>query len=138
MKMLMATATAWLLALTSNEGTAQEVQEMGYGQIEYRNSCAVCHGSDGNGDGPLAEQLMKRPADLTRLSERNSGEFPYYRVFAVMDGRYLVPGHGDREMPVWGRQFLDEDVKLYGPNGGEILTTERIHALAEYVQSLQR
>jgi hypothetical protein len=41
-------------------------------------------------------------------------------------------------MPVWGRQFLDDDVKVYGPNGGEIVTTERIHELAGYVQSLQR
>ena len=49
---------------------------------------------------------MKRPADLTRLAEKNDGRFPYSRVFAVIDGRYLVPAHGEREMPVWGRQFL--------------------------------
>jgi hypothetical protein len=41
-------------------------------------------------------------------------------------------------MPVWGRQFLEDDQKAYGPNGGEIVTTERIHELAGYIQSLQR
>lgn len=41
-------------------------------------------------------------------------------------------------MPVWGRQFLEDDVNLYGPSGGEIVTTERIHELTGYVQSLQR
>ena len=82
--------------------------------------------------------LMKRPADLTRLEKENGGEFPYWRVFAVIDGRYMVPEHGEREMPVWGRQFLQEDAKVYGPKGGEIVTTERIHELAGYVQSLQR
>lgn len=117
---------------------AASAQEIGYGEAEFRDSCAVCHGPEGKGDGPLADELQTRPADLTRLAEKNGGEFPYYRVFAVIDGRYIVPGHGERDMPVWGRQFLDDDVKVYGPNGGEIVTTERIHELASYVQSLQR
>ena len=113
-------------------------KDMSYGEAEYLNSCAVCHGLEGKGDGPLGDVLMKRPADLTRISKRNGGTFPYARVFAVIDGRYAVPGHGEREMPVWGRQFLQDDTDLYGPAGGEIVTTERIHELAGYVQSLQR
>lgn len=59
-------------------------------------------------------------------------------MFAVIDGRDIVPSHGDREMPVWGRQFLEGDMELYGPAGGEIVTTERIHELATYIESLQR
>ena len=102
------------------------------------NSCAVCHGLEGKGDGPLGDVLMKRPADLTHISDRNGGTFPYAQIFAVIDGRYAVPSHGEREMPVWGRQFLEDDVDLYGPAGGEIVTTERIHELTGYVQSLQR
>jgi mono/diheme cytochrome c family protein len=111
---------------------------MSYGEAEYLNSCAACHGTEGKGDGPMGDVLMKRPADLTRLKRDNRGEFPYWRVFAVIDGRYMVPGHGERDMHVWGRQFLEGDVKVYGPNGGEIVTTERIHNLAGYVESLQR
>ena len=117
---------------------AASAQESSYGKAEFMDSCAVCHGPEGKGDGPLSEVLQTRPADLTRLSEKNGGEFPYNRVFAVIDGRYIVTGHGERDMPVWGRQFLDDDVKVYGPSGGEIVTTERIHELAGYVQSLQR
>jgi mono/diheme cytochrome c family protein len=113
-------------------------QQMSYGEAEYLNSCAVCHGVDAEGDGPLTEVLMKRPPDLTRLAERNGGRFPYNRVFAVIDGRFDVPSHGEREMPVWGRQFLEDDTKLYGPAGGEIVTTERIHNLTGYIESLQR
>jgi mono/diheme cytochrome c family protein len=125
-------------AAMAQENTQPSPQEMGYGEAEYLNSCAVCHGLEGRGDGPLVDVLMKRPADLTRLSRQNGGEFPYWRVFAVIDGRYIVQGHGDRDMPVWGRQFLEDDAKLYGPNGGEIVTTERIHELTAYVQRLQR
>ena len=127
--------TASALALAFSPVAAQE---MGYGQAEYLDSCSVCHGHQGLADGPLADLLETPPADLTALSRENGGEFPYWRVFAVIDGRYIVPGHGDRDMPVWGRQFLQEDTKVHGPNGGENATVERIHELAGYVETLQR
>lgn len=113
-------------------------QQMSYGESEFINSCAVCHGRSGKGDGPLAGELRKAPTDLTRLAERNDDEFPYWLVFAVIDGRHIVPGHGEREMPVWGREFLDSDQRAYGATGGEAVTQERIHQLAEYIQTLQR
>lgn len=125
---------AFALALTS----AAAAQEMTYGQAEFLNSCAACHGASGEGDGPLAEELVKRPADLTRLAEQNGGEFPYFKVFSTIDGRFVVPGHGERDMPVWGRQFLDEDAMTFGPNGGEMVTQERIHQLTGYIQTLQK
>ena len=125
------------LLLTPLAGAATAA-EMSYGEAEYLNSCAVCHGLDGKGDGPLGDELVRRPADLTTINRRNGGTFPYAHVYAVIDGRYAVPSHGEREMPVWGRQFLEDDAKLYGPAGGEIVTSERIHNLAGYVQSLQR
>ena len=124
------------VALAMGAGSAG-AQEMGYGQAEYLSSCAVCHGDHGKGDGPLAAELKTAPADLTGLAERNGGEFPYWCVFAVIDGRHIVPGHGERDMPVWGRQFLEGDQRMYGPLRGEELTQQRIHELAEYVQSLQ-
>ncbi|RWB25576.1 cytochrome c [Mesorhizobium sp.] len=131
MKFLIAAALATMACQAST------AQEMSYGEAEYLNSCAVCHGLHGKGDGPLGNVLLKRPADLTRLSERNGGSFPYSRVFATIDGRFALPSHGDREMPVWGRQFLEEDAKVYGPGGGEVVTTERIHNLAGYIETLQ-
>jgi putative copper resistance protein D len=30
----------------------------------YRDNCAVCHGTDGRGDGPLAATLYPRPVDF--------------------------------------------------------------------------
>jgi len=128
----------YLAAIAACVAWNAAAQDMSYGQAEYLNSCAVCHGVDAEGDGPLTEVLMKRPADLTRLAERNGGRFPYHRVFAVIDGRFDVSSHGDREMPVWGRQFLEEDAKLYGPSGGAIMATDRIYNLTNYIESLQR
>lgn len=130
----------WILAaigvLLPAGGAA--AQEMPYGQAEYMNSCASCHGTRGKGNGPLAETLRVPPADLTQLEKKNNGEFPYFRVYAVIDGRYVVPGHGPRDMPVWGQQFLEEDEKVYGPSGGEIVAQERVHELAGYIQTLQQ
>lgn len=126
-----------LVLLQTGNAFAQD-EEMSYGEAEYLNSCAACHGGRGIGNGPLAPALVTRPADLTELTKKNGGEFPYYRVFAVIDGRYVVPGHGDRDMPVWGRQFIEEDARTFGPLGGEIVTTDRIHALAEYIATLQQ
>ena len=125
------------LAFVTLACEASNAQEMSYGQAEYLNSCAVCHGVYGKGDGPLRDLLIKRPADLTHLSERNGGTFPYSRVFASIDGRYAIPSHGKREMPVWGRYFLEDDAKTFGPSGGEVVTTERIHNLAGYIETLQ-
>lgn len=132
MRFLIAAALAGMTFHTAS------AQDLGDGKSEYMNSCAVCHGPDGKGDGPLGDELIKRPSDLTLISRRNGGEFPYWRVYAVIDGRAMVPAHGERDMPVWGSQFLPADVKRYGPNAGEIVTEERIHELAGYVQTLQQ
>lgn len=113
-------------------------QDLRIGQHEFIESCAVCHGKSGKGDGPMAEQLVKKPADLTRLAERNGGKFPFPRIVATIDGRNIVPGHGEREMPVWGRKFLEGDKRHYGPHGKEVVTEERISELAQYIRTLQR
>ena len=134
----MAKTCAATFAIFLAAGLSAGAQEMTYGQAEFLNSCAACHGTDGRGDGQMAEVLNTPPADLTRIAERNGGSFPYWKVFATIDGRYIVPGHGERDMPVWGRQFIDEDIATYGPSGGEIVTTERIHELTTYVETLQR
>lgn len=123
-----------VLVLAVYPGSAQELS---YGEAEFMASCAVCHGSDGRGDGPLAAELRTAPPDLTALASSNGGDFPYWKIFAMIDGRYVVPGHGTREMPVWGREFLSGDTETYGPIGGEAITQERIHALAEYLATLQ-
>ncbi|MBS3649946.1 c-type cytochrome [Pseudaminobacter sp. 19-2017] len=127
-------ATFWVVALI----VPGHAKDLGHGESEFVNSCAPCHGMKGQGDGPMAKELKRAPADLTRLAQRNGGRFPYSRVFATIDGRYIVPGHGSREMPVWGRKFLPADQALYGEAGGQVVTEERIHELTGYVQSLQR
>ena len=63
------------------------------GSYVYRAYCASCHGPDGRGDGPLAEDLRYRPSNLTLIAKRNGGEFPTELVVRIVDGRKSVKGH---------------------------------------------
>lgn len=120
----------------SPQALAQD--EVSYGEAEYFNSCAVCHGLEGRGDGILASELSIQPIDLTALSARNGGAFPYWRVYATIDGRNVVPGHVERDMPVWGGEFMEQDEADFGPVDGKEITAGRIHELTNYIASLQR
>src|SRR5579872_4983484 len=68
----------------------------------YRAYCATCHGADGKGNGPAAEALKTKPADLTALTRNSHGQFPVARVRDTITGDSVVAAHGSREMPIWG------------------------------------
>ena len=78
------------------------------GAYEFYRLCAVCHGEEARGDGPMSSMLKTPPPDLTVLAKNNGGNFPFLRVLAMIDGRDMVEVHGNREMPVWG-QLLTKD-----------------------------
>ncbi len=114
-----------------------DARELSPGASEYQLSCAACHGSRGRGNGPMARALAKKPTDLSKLEEANDYEFPYLKVFQVVDGRAMVTDHGTREMPVWGRRYVEDIGDSRGPYGSEAAVRDRIDALVRHVQSLQ-
>ena len=93
--------------------------------------CAVCHGSDGKGKGPLSRSLKTKPADLTVLAKNNGGKFPAARVQKIITGEDVVASHGTREMPIWGPIFhqVEEDQDF-----GNV----RIQNLLKYIESIQQ
>lgn len=123
-----------LLCLQAINGSAEDKLIV---NDEYRTSCQVCHGPGGKGDGPMAEVLKIKPSDLTALSKKNDGKFPFLKVFQVIDGRALVPAHGTRDMPVWGRSYTSNIGEKYGPYGGEAAIRARVLELVYFVQTLQ-
>ena len=51
------------------------------GDYLFRTYCAACHGTSAKGDGPLADSMRTRPADLTEIAKRNKGIFPRDLVY---------------------------------------------------------
>jgi mono/diheme cytochrome c family protein len=118
-----------VLPLLTAAASAAPVSDMQ--RQDYNEYCASCHGPMGRGDGPVAAELKKRPADLTQLAKNNNGQFPYTRVRAIIDGRGQALGiHGPAEMPVWGQRFADE-----GSNDPQVRA--KILSIVDYLASIQ-
>jgi len=118
------------------QGFAQEQEVAATGKPLYENNCMVCHGHAAKGDGPMVTfGLLTIPApDLTQIKKKNNGEFPFWKIYSVIDGRENVKGHGTSDMPMWGEEFRLE------AGSSMMLQTEvrgRILALVYYLQSIQ-
>jgi peroxiredoxin len=61
----------------------------------YRESCVVCHGLVGYGDGPAAEDLRPRPADLTarHANDHTAGDLYWWLSYGVR--QTAMPGFAD-------------------------------------------
>ena len=128
-----------LLVFAAFQYSSVLAEEELIGSEEYRISCLNCHGVGGQGDGPIIGLLTQRPSDLTVLAKNNGGEYPFLRVYQTIDGRVAVPGHGARDMPIWGVRYLKEDYERYRVEfGGEDVVRSRILQLVYYIQQLQQ
>lgn len=126
---------AWLLlALAFALGACvdAETREVA-GRDLYLRHCASCHGPAGRGDGPVAASLNRPPTDLTALAAR-TGRFDEAEVMSAIDGRRLVAAHGQREMPVWGVVFEEQQA---GQPFQVYAGLQQSRALTDYVRSIQ-
>ena len=126
-----------VMAVTTTLASALE----DLGKQEYDNSCAVCHGTSGKGDGPYAGIIETRIPDITTLQKTNNGVFPYDRVYQVIDGRADVKAHGTRAMPIWGNEYNEKAADYYADYlrqyNAEGFIRGRILALINYIYTLQ-
>jgi mono/diheme cytochrome c family protein len=94
--------------------------------------CAACQGADGRGHGPASLALKHAVSDLTLISQRNGGKFPYEHVKEIIEGKHPGPlAHGDREMPIWGPIFHEVESDQ---DWGEV----RLDAITKYLESIQQ
>ena len=125
--------TALALVLATTAIRAQRTPDTAVvesGRDLFATYCASCHGVSGRGNGPAAEELRRRPTDLTQFAKHNGGIFNGARLHSIVDGR-AVRSHGTMEMPVWGdafkwREGLPEDA-----------IKARIEALVRYLETIQ-
>ena len=69
--------------------------------------------------------------DLTTLSQRNGGKYPYDRVVRIIESGESVRGHGTPVMPAWGDAFK----RTKGT--GEATAAAAIRNLGQYLWTLQ-
>jgi mono/diheme cytochrome c family protein len=122
-------------AETQNPGNKPEEQYLIPsldGAALFAAYCASCHGKAADGHGPVAPILKVRVPDLTTITKRNGGVFPFTHVEKTIDGKESAGlAHGTREMPIWGPIFSqvtsDKDF-------GKV----RIYNLAKYLMTLRK
>ena len=125
----LALASTLASAQPAGKKAAPSTYEHKRGQDEYLRYCAVCHGVDGRGGGPLADAMKIVPTDLTRISERNNGQFPSERVAEIIRNGGGVLGHGSSAMLPWGDYFKEKR--------SEAANRARIRTLVRYIEILQ-
>jgi mono/diheme cytochrome c family protein len=125
-------AAVLLPAPQKQDKTTSSTRNTVEGAKIFQYHCAVCHGVDGRGHGPDSVVLKHPVPDLTLISQRSGGKFPFQRVKEIIDGK--EPGllaHGDREMPIWGPIFHEVESDQ---DWGEV----RLDAITKHMESIQQ
>lgn len=117
---------------------AQErVPDLALGAEVYAEACQSCHGPAARGDGPMAGALAIPVPDLTGLSSRNGGRFPWLTIVHMVDGRSGLRGHGG-PMPVFGALMKGDSVAVDAPDGSPLIVSKRVLAVVDWLESIQK
>lgn len=106
------------------------------GHEDFAALCAPCHGAGGKGDGPAAEGLETRPADLTGLAGRNGGSFPMTQVMDKIWG-YARGETAAGVMPQFGPLLESPTVLVDLGDGVMTPTPARLIDIANYLATIQ-
>jgi mono/diheme cytochrome c family protein len=142
-------ASKWVMvaSVTVSFSAVALAQDIDAGKSEFRSSCATCHGTDGNGKGPLSEQLRVAPADLTVLAKKNNGVFPVNAVYEIIYGIKRIIAHGPPDMPIWGYRYYarntapgskkpDRNIDL--SSDPDAIARTRMLAVVDYLNRIQQ
>ncbi len=89
----------------------------------YVSHCMICHGPDGKGHGPLAQNLGLNPVDMTRTLRSRSDTIL----------KKIISGEGGQTISGRDRHNVLTDAM---PNWGEVLSESQIEALIAYLRFL--
>ncbi|MDW4499550.1 cytochrome c [Sulfitobacter sp. D35] len=107
------------------------------GAMLFAENCTACHGITGTGDGPLADELPRRPPDLTTIAARNGGTFPRAEVMSTIDG-YSKGTNPGRVMPEFGALMTDAELVPVEVDGTMTPTPRPLAAVLAYLESIQQ
>ena len=130
-KVLAGVGLVALLWAPSHAALAQQEDVIESGQQQFNQKCTVCHGLDGKGGGVLGLHLKEQPADLSRLSKKNGGIFPFWEIYGKIDRRDKFAAPTDPAIcPSWGT-----DERYEGTSGR--LAMGQILEIVFFLQSIQ-
>jgi hypothetical protein len=134
-------AVALALAAAGLASPAVAEGDRDLGRITYGTHCASCHGSDGRGDGPMAEFLTVEVPDLATIQRDNGGIFPFARVFRIIEEGAENEVHAASGMPAWSERLLTDTYILHGirvePGQREAFVRSRILAVIDHIAGMQ-
>lgn len=116
--------------------TALAAENADRGGALFQENCAVCHGVEARGDGPMRPVLSVPPADLTALEAANGGTFPLERVLLRIEGTDPLLAHGG-PMPLYGGLMGGPSVALAPPGGPDIVVSEAIGDIVAWLRGVQ-
>jgi mono/diheme cytochrome c family protein len=112
-------------------------QAIAQGKADFNKHCAPCHSENGKGNGPEVKVIPGiKPKDLTTITARNGGVFPYQEVEDTIDGRKIIPSHKRFDMPFWGVNFQQAGHEF--TSASEVQARKRIDAIVDYIATLQQ
>ena len=82
---------------TLRNPVAASPESVAQGKILFGNYCAPCHGTEGRGDGPVAQRAAFPPPNLTVAAGRRSEGFLYA---TIRNGGAVMPSFGHALAPV--------------------------------------
>ncbi len=97
------------IRLVNRHEKIDAAEDHGYsGEDIYRNSCVMCHGESGGGDGRVSKMmnLSVRP-----LSAETLGEYSAAGLFNVVEQGFPQDSTGVRSyMPAWGNTLTEKEI----------------------------
>ena len=82
------------------------VETMTVGEGLYQSWCASCHGEEGSGDGPDADALIPKPANLHHLSQMAMMANDAYLYWTIAEGGQPVKS----DMPGFKETLSTKDI----------------------------
>jgi mono/diheme cytochrome c family protein len=99
------------------------------GADEFQRYCALCHGRDGRGLGPVSDAMTRPAADLSLIAKRNDGVFPFDKVAETIRHGGGIAEHTRSRMPAWG--------KIFSVGSDPARADSIVLEVTKYIQSLQ-
>lgn len=122
--LLMAFGAVGVVAARQSPASEQfaPTRQQELGQAVYQGRCEICHGAEGDGNGPASLSMSPRPRDFRRgwykIRTTASGQLPTNDDLV----RVITLGMPGTTMPAWG----------------EVLSEAEILSVAEYLKTFSR